>query len=385
MLKHFVMACVLLGGVTSASTVCGDLSPQTIAAIDSAAQGEMTRQELVGLAVGIVDANEVAWTKGYGFADRASRAPVSNKTLFRWASISKPLTAVAAMQLVQQGKLDLDADVRVLVPEFPDKGVSISMRQALGHLGGIVHYRNGPVVQVQQSYESDHPFDDVIVALDRFKDSPLVAEPCTMFAYSTHGYILASAVVQRAGGAPFQNQVRSRIAAPLGMTTLRPDYQWQQIPGRAKGYRRPLGVVVESTDTDVSWKLGGGGWVSNVDDLARFAAGLLSGEVLDKAATKQMWTSQKTSDGASTGYGLGFGVSGKGASRVISHSGAQEKTRTLMLLFPERDAAIVVMTNCEYADVRAVAKAIRGAMEAGSGQAERAQDGSRATDQDPRP
>ena len=84
------------------------------------------------MAVGIIQNGNVTYTAGYGWSDRENEIPVSNETLFRWASISKPLTAVAAMQLVEQDKLALDEDVRVSVPEFPDKGTPITMRQLLG-------------------------------------------------------------------------------------------------------------------------------------------------------------------------------------------------------------------------------------------------------------
>jgi serine beta-lactamase-like protein LACTB len=137
----------------------------------------MESQQLVGLAMGVIVDGKVVHVRGFGFADREAKRPVDERTMFRWASISKPLTAMRAMQLVEQGKLDLDAEVREYVPEFPKKPHFITTRQLLGHLGGIVHYRNGVVIRSQVEYESPHPFADVVVALDTFKESPLIAEP----------------------------------------------------------------------------------------------------------------------------------------------------------------------------------------------------------------
>jgi len=302
----------------------------------------------VGLVVGVIEDGEVRYIKGFGLADREQKTPVTPASLFRWASCSKPLTAVAAMQLVEQGKLDLDADVRTYVPEFPDHGVKITPRQLLCHQGGIVHYVNGKVVATQRQYDTPNPFADVINALDKFKESPLVNKPGEKYSYTTHGYILLSAVVQRAGGQPFAEQVRNRIAKPLGLTTLRPDYQWEAIPGRVTGYRKRGGEIVFSEDTDVSWKLGGGGFISSGEDFARFAAGLINRRLVNEATETAMWTPQKLADGKATNYALGFGVDTKSGRLRVSHSGAQEKTRTLFVVYPRERRGVVVMTNSEW-------------------------------------
>ena len=184
-------------------------------AIDEAVRAQMAQQQAVGIAIGVIRDGEVAYLAGYGFEDRERKTPVDADTMFRWASISKPLTAIAAAQLAEAGELDLDADIRTLVPEFPDKGSEITTRQLLGHLGGIVHYRNGPVIRTDGSYDQPHPYQDVILALDHFRESPLVGAPGSKFAYTTHGFIHASAAVERAGKQPFHLQVDERIATPL--------------------------------------------------------------------------------------------------------------------------------------------------------------------------
>ena len=268
--------------------------------VDAKVRAEIARQEIVGLAVVVIDDGKIAWTKGYGFADREKAVPVDPAvTQFRWASISKPVTAVAALQLAEKGLLDLDADVRTYVPEFPDKGAKITARDLLCHQGGIVHYANGPVVRTERQYSTPHPFADVVVALDRFKDSPLVNTPGTRYSYSTHGYILLSAVVERAGKQRFADQVQARIAEPLGMADFRPDYQWEDIPNRATGYTRQDGVIRRRPDDqveDVSWKLGGGGFTSPATDLADFGVGLLQRKLVSEETERLMWTVNKPAD-----------------------------------------------------------------------------------------
>jgi serine beta-lactamase-like protein LACTB, mitochondrial len=335
-----------------------------VEAIDARLRAAVTKQGLVGLAAAVVVDGQLLWQQGYGYASRKKKRPVDpQRTMFRWASISKPVTAVAALQLVEKRRLELHDTARSHVPEFPEKPQRILVRQLLGHQGGIVHYSNGPVVRTRATYRSPHPFESVILALDSFKESPLVAVPGQRFSYTTHGYILLSAIVERAGDAPFWRQVERRIARPAGMKSFRPDYQWRQISGRATGYRKRLGTVVESVDSDVSWKLGGGGFISTVEDLARFAIALIDGRLLNEQSRRMMWRRQKTSDGKETRYGLGFFLSGEGEALRVAHSGAQEKTRTQLLMVPARGLAVALMSNCEYAKLGGVARDVLRSLE----------------------
>lgn len=330
--------------------------------ITAALRAEFERQDLVGLSVAIVEGDTITEFH-LGHADRDAGVEAGPGTLYRWASISKPVTAVRAMQLALEGQLDLDADVRELVPEFPEKPWPVTSRQLMGHLGGVVHYRNGKVVRTEREYESDHPFEDVILALDTFKESPLVAEPGTTYAYTTHGYILLGAVVQRAGEVPYWDQVQEAIAAKLEMKTFRPDYQWLEIADRAVGYRKMGGEVLRSGDSDVSWKLPGGGYLSNVHDLALFARGLMGDDLLPEVARDAMWRSMTTRDGKETGYGMGFRVDREDDRLRVSHGGSQQKTRTLMEFFPDEGRAVVLMTNSEHAKVSPVANVVWGALD----------------------
>jgi len=325
--------------------------------IDEAAESEMERQRIIGFAVGILQENQITHLKGYGWEDREKRIPVTRKTMFRWASISKSLTALAAMQLWEKGHLQLDADVRRYVPEFPNKGHKITPRQLLSHQGGIVHYTNGPVIVTVRQYKQPNPFESVLLALDTFKESPLVNLPGEKYSYTTHGFILLSTAVERAGKEKFAHQVRDRIVKPLRMETLQPDYQWVEIQNRTIGYRKRQEKIVVSSNTDVSWKLAGGGYISNIDDLTKLGEGLLNGKLVKPETLKLMWTPRKTSTGEQTSYGLGFRnwnyVDGKlqrtlaasGESdlkdkmtlRLIGHSGSQQKTKTYWFWSPQRN------------------------------------------------
>ena len=346
--------------------------------MDEAARAEMVRQQIVGLAVGVIQEGRISYLKGYGWSDREKRISVSRKTMFRWASISKSLTALVAMQLWEKGQLKLDGDVRQYVPEFPDKAQRITPRQLLSHQGGIVHYSNGPVVVTLRQYDQPNPFESVLLAVDTFKESPLVNLPGQKYAYTTHGFILLSAAVERAGKQKFAHQVRDRIAKPLGMNTLQPDYQWIDIPNRTIGYRKRQNNIVVSSNTDVSWKLGGGGYISSIEDLAKLGEGLLNGKLIQPKTRDLMWAPRTTTTGKQTSYGLGFrrwkyvngalqNVSAEAAAteskkqvlmRLVGHSGSQEKTKTLLVLEPQKRFGMVLMSNSEHTQIYSLAEAL---------------------------
>lgn len=331
--------------------------------VDAKIQAEIKRQEFVGIAVVVIDDGKIAWSKGYGFADREKNIPVDPATTqFRWASICKSVTAIAALQLAEKGQLDLDADIRTYVPEFPDKGVKITARQLLCHQGGIPHTgaNGGEIVRSKTTYADPHPFADVVTALDMFKDSPLVNTPGTTYFYSTPGYVLLSAVVQRAGKQRFADQVAERIARPLAMADFRPDYQWEDIPNRAAGYNRPDGKITRRPDDqvdDVSWKLAAGGFTSPATDLARFGVGLLQHKLVSEKTEQQMWTINKPPHPEKADpYGYGFFIVHLPDGRtLVGHDGSQQKAKTALLLDPKSKKGIALMTNSEWFDAMKLA------------------------------
>ena len=337
----------------------GPKAQQTFAnKVDATIQKTMRRQDLVGISVALFREGKIIYVKGFGFADKERKIPADGATKYRWASISKPMTAIAAMQLVEQKKLDLDRDIRSYVPEFPAKPWPISTRRLLAHQGGIVHYRNGRVIRTKTNYKDPHPFKNLVLAIDTFKESPLIAEPGTKYSYSTHGFILAGAVIRKAGGAPYWAQVRERIKAPLGLQSLEPDYQWKDIQGRAVGYRRlgKRGLPFPSSNTDVSWKLPGGGFLSNVRDLARFGMAWGSPVLLKPASWKTLWTALPLKNGRKPHYGLGFALGSFAGKPLVEHAGAQEKARTWLAALPKEHSGVAIMSNCEYAKLRPLSR-----------------------------
>jgi len=364
-----VVLCLLSTcGLRAAEPGASTLSTALRSAVDEAVQAEMTAQDLVGVAVGVLRDETIAYLHGYGWANREAQTPVTARTVFNWASNSKPFIAVAAMQLVEQGNLDLEADVRRYVPEFPGKEHVITARQLLCHQSGIPHYRNGRIIPCVDGAPTEPLTElDPVVALCRFALSPLIFTPGDQYEYSSHAYVLLSAVVQRAGNAPIGDQLEARIIRPLGLESFQLDLPYHGQPDWATGYRRTgTGKVMPVEDTAHFWKHGAGGYKSSVADFARWAVALLNHELVGADAEKRLWTAQKRNDGMTTTYGLGFSVSGHGKALKVSHNGGQDETKTRLVLYPGQGHGVVVMSNCTFAEPSKIAAAIEKVLEGAS-------------------
>ncbi|HEX8160440.1 MAG TPA: serine hydrolase domain-containing protein [Pyrinomonadaceae bacterium] len=318
------------------------LAPEKIKQIEQLISSEMSKQSIAGLSVAVVTDNQLRWSAGYGFADVENFVPAKAATVYRLASVSKPVTAVALMRLVEQGKLDLNAPVQKYCPAFPQKQWPVTARQILGHLSGIRHYKS------DEEFDSTRFYPSISEGLAMFKDDALLFEPGTKYGYSTFGYSVLGCAVEGASGQKFADFVRENVLRPAGMDRMRIDSVSDLIPNRAQGYRRGAdGTLHNSPLADNSYKVPGGGFVSTVEDLAKFAVALQTAKVLRRETVEQMYTSQQTRDGKPTNYGFGFSVASVGGQRYVGHSGAQQRVSTILQMAPDKGVAVVIMVNVE--------------------------------------
>jgi CubicO group peptidase (beta-lactamase class C family) len=352
---HRRLLCVLALAV-AAPVLAVQSSPPlgagTVRKIEQLIRDEMALQKIPGLSVAVVKDDELRWEKGFGVSDVENQVPARPETMYRLASISKPITAVAAMQQVEQGKLDLDQPVQKYVPSFPQKTWPVTCRQLLGHLGGVRHYKGDEVASTRR-------YQSLTEALTIFKDDPLVHEPGTKYAYTTYGYNLLGCAVESASSTKFPDYLQARIFKPAGMERIRVDDAAAIIPHRAQGYRKlPDGTLRNSILADTSNKIPGGGLCGTSGDLARFAIALQKNVLLKPATRAQMWTRQRLRDGKETGYGLGWSVSERAGRREVAHGGGQPRVATYLYLLPDQRCAVAVMTNLEGAKLPDLARRI---------------------------
>jgi CubicO group peptidase (beta-lactamase class C family) len=339
-------AFLFLFAVAATAQTRADLPPDTLREVERTISAEMSRAGAPGASVATVLDGMVRYANGFGLAELENSVPATADTVYRLASISKPVTATAVMQLVEQGKIDLDAPVERYVPGFPKKEWTVTIRQLLGHLGGIRHY------QADEMRSTRH-YADVLEPLHIFKDDPLIAEPGTRYSYTTYGYNLLGAAVEGASGEKFPDYLNRHVFEPAGMDRIRVDSAFEIIPRRAQGYfRRPGGSLENSIMVDTSNKIPGGGLCSTVHDLARFAAAIMAGRLVRRETFEMMSTRQRTRDGKTTGYGFGFGLEEHDGFRYVMHGGGQPRVSTMLAMIPDRNFAVVWMCNLEGSRLR---------------------------------
>jgi len=344
---RFAILVVIFSGVCVAQD--GKLSASKLSQIDAAVTKFMASTQVPGLSVAVVEDGEYEWAQGFGFADLENNVPASKHTLFRLGSISKSLTATAAMQLWDRGRLDLDAPVQKYCPSFPQKPWPISTRQVLGHLGGIRHYKSNSPDDPEVG-NTKH-FDDPIQAgLRLFKDDPLFVQPGTSFHYSTLGYTLIGCVIEGASGANYVDFMRQNVLLPAQMEQTQADNRFAIIPHRTRFYEKTGAGTARNADfLDSSYKIPGGGWLSSADDMARFEVAILNDKLIRRTTRDLMWTPLKPSDGLKNTFALGWAWDEETDDAVghVGNIGGQQGTSTAFMIAPESRAGVVVLTNME--------------------------------------
>lgn len=316
-----------------------EFPPEVERALDALVRADLKQGPTAGLSVGVMRGGQ-RWMRGYGFRDLAKKLPATVRTTYRMASITKSFTAVAVMQLAQAGKLDLDADIHTLVPEYPAKQWPVTVRQLLGHLGGVPTYDSPSAGNNTKSVTSRE-------AIALFADRPLVAEPGTRYVYTTWGFNLLGAAVETASGQSYREYLRDHVFGPANMTHADLDEVRTRDAHHAVGYRVQGTALKPSRFLDVTSRFAGGGTRATVEDLLGFARALLDDTLVTRETMGRMQASMVTRDGRITDYGMGFATYPLRGHYIVAHAGGQPETTTLLVVLPAEDTAIALATNVE--------------------------------------
>jgi CubicO group peptidase (beta-lactamase class C family) len=294
-----------------------------------------------GLSAAVVVERELRWSAGFGLADVENAVTATPATVYRLASVSKPITATAVLALWEKGRLDLDAPIQRYVPAFPVKPWPVTARQLLCHQSGIRNWTD-------EEFHSTRRYTSLAEALAVFKDDPLLFEPGTRTHYTSFGFTLLGAAVEGASGLPFIEQLRGSVFEPAGMESARDDDVLAIIRHRAEGYqRRPGGALLNAPLSDTSNRLPGGGLVASVEDVARFASALQRAVLLKPETVRLALTPQALRGGRPGGYGLGWVLGQTGRRREAYHVGGQPQVSTVLYLVPASGTAVAVLADLE--------------------------------------
>ena len=354
-LRAVVCAAALIAAPATAQETPA-AAPAGAPAVDAAVTAFIAKLKAPAVSVAVVDDGRIVLNRAWGTADLENAVPARPESVFRIASVSKPITAVAVMQLVEQGKIDLDAPITRYVPGYAHP---VPVRDLLRHTGGVRHYKNNA------EFASTRRCETLAEGMEVFAKDPLEHPTGQGVTYSTYGFVLLGLAVEQASGLSFPEYVRKNIFEPAGMTRTRVDDLHAVIPGRVEGYARTEAGEIRHADlVDTSCRIPAGGFVSTAEDLAKFAAAVMDDRLLKPATREQMMRSQVSEATVAAalaklkaagvevpaGYkfpGLGFGwaVGTQSTPEAVNHGGNQQGATSMLYLLPEERRAVVVLTN----------------------------------------
>ncbi|MFL5476526.1 MAG: serine hydrolase [Gemmatimonadales bacterium] len=325
-------------------------SQEVARALTGVIEQQRADHKIPAVSVALVDGSRVVWARGFGWADSAAGVPATAATVYRVGSVSKLFTDIALMQLVERGKLSLDAPVARYLPDFHPRnpfGVEITLRQLTSHRSGLT--REPPV---------GHYFDDteptLAATVASLNQTSLIYPPGKQTKYSNAGIAVLGDVLERTQGESFYPYLQHAVLEPLGMRASAFQPTAEVRAGLAKGY---MWTVDGRRFEAPTFQLGigpAGSLYTTVLDLSRFMSVLFDGgaipggkRLLARATLDSMWTPQFADSGASTGFGIGFGIDTLDGHRTIGHGGAIYGFATSLETLPDDSLGVVVVATLD--------------------------------------
>lgn len=294
-------------------------------------------------AVLVVRDGRTLFEGAYGLTDRERGIPNTPLTQFRVGSMNKMITAVAALQLVQNGTLRLDAPLGTYLPDYPNAEVAskVTLHHLLTHTGGTGDIF-GPAFDANRS-----ELRTTADYLELYGTRALQFEPGTRWAYSNYGFMLLGAVIERVAGKSYYDHVAARVLAPAGMTATASAPEDSVVPGRSVGYTRQLvpGELVSNAPTLPYRGTPAGGGYSTVGDFARFADAIRERRLLDPAHTALLLDGKVAVGQGAAQYAYGFSDRVVGGRRFVGHGGGAPGMNGLLEFEPDGGYVVVVLSN----------------------------------------
>ncbi len=320
-----------------------DLAPETMSeselctALDERAQ-ELTQRDAFSGSVLLARGGKVIFEKAYGWADREAKIANTVETRFRIGSMNKMFTAVAALQLVEEGKLTLDAPLGEYLREYPNANIAakVKIRHLLSHTGGTGDIFGPDFASKRLELRT---LDDYVRLYGRRE---LAFEPGSKWAYSNYGFLLLGAVIEKVAERNYYDLVKERVFRPAGMTGSDSLPEEANVPLRSKGYQWGPAGWRSNADT-LPWRgTPAGGGYSTARDLFRFARALETGELLGEKLRREATTAEKPG----AGYGLGFQLYEKPV-RQYGHGGGAPGMNGDLRILADSGFVLTVLANLD--------------------------------------
>ena len=312
-----------------------------VARLDSLAGAPVEEDRAVGLSVAVVRGADTLLLRGYGQADIELDVATPERAVYEIGSVTKQFTAAAVLQLRDEGKLDLDADITTYLPDYPTAGHALPVRRLLDHTSGI---KGITEIQAFRSLMVRALPRDSAIAL--FSSFPFEFAPGEAMIYNNSAYILLGHIIEKVSGMSYEDYIEQRIFAPVGMTDSRYCSNTEVVERRAHGYQYDDGKVQRADYVDHRWPYSAGSLCSTAADMVTWLNALHGGKVLSERSYREMTTPARLNDGTQLRYGMGLALTTdvRGA-RLIGHGGAIQGFGAQASWYPDEQLAVVVLIN----------------------------------------
>ena len=309
---------------------------------------KMRQDGIPGLSIAIVKNGQHWWSSGFGLADIEQGIIATSNTLYRAGSLVKPLTATAILQLMDGGQIDADKPVWEYCKAFTEKKEAVTVRKLLSHTSGVRTY-NMPWSQYEKELFSKVRYKSVTDAISIFANDELAYPPGSKYLYSSYGYNLLGCVIESVTSSTFMKYLSSKVLTPSNMENTIVDRAEEIVNNRASHYRRDgKGRLIHEQYVDMTNKIPSGGLLSSVNDMAKFAQKYMAGKLLSADSMQYARMPGMLSDNTSTSYGAGWELPERlldESSQEVYHVGLTPGATAIMYLYPEKQDAIIIMSN----------------------------------------
>jgi CubicO group peptidase (beta-lactamase class C family) len=303
-------------------------------AFDAQVKSHVDAGDFIG-SVLVAKDGHVLYRKSFGLAQAEWDIANTPETKFRLGSITKQFTAVAALQLVEQGKIKLDDPVKKYYADAPPAWDAITIHHLLNHTSGIPSYTGLPNFFEKYAMLPMKPAEIVKLTQDR----PLEFTPGSKFNYDNTGYVLLGAIIETVTGKPYGEHLRDVIFTPLGMKDTGYDVTATVLKNRASGYERKGKGLENARYLDMTLPHAAGALYSTVDDLLKWDQALYTEKLITAASRQKMLTP------GLNGYGYGWNVRTWGSYTVTEHGGGINGFSTHLLRVPAEKLLVVTLAN----------------------------------------
>ena len=296
-----------------------------------------------GAAVAVTAKRRPIFKKCYGLADVENNIPITSKTMFNLASVSKQFTAFSILLLEKEGKIKLDDDIHKYLPDLPNYGSPVTIRNLLNHTSGIWEYYSTMVYYCGYDKDDHFTLDEDVALLKKQKE--LLFEPGSQWSYCNANYLLLAQIVEKITGVSFQEWTKSYIFEPVGMKdSFFMKNSSQIIERKADPYKK---VENEFVRDNGNWTnaVGMGYLFTNIDDMILWMDNFRTMKVGGSDVIEKMFQKATLTNGNESFYGFGLGILTRSGKKIIGHSGQTAGYKTAMLYCPELELGITILAN----------------------------------------